>query len=146
MQLVVDAGALAARVAKVDLRHLILILELSTADDADRIARVREDQPRLGEVPSPAGNCLAVGSYNSNPGRLRPLLVSERNGSWSKSSEPPQPEGTDRNHEGSLRQRLNRRDPRLGQCSGMTPDEALAGRSDAVLKLAFVFGLVVVPL
>jgi hypothetical protein len=39
MQLVVDAGALAARVARVDERHLILILEFSTADDADRIAR-----------------------------------------------------------------------------------------------------------
>ena len=40
MQLVVDAGALAARVAKVDDTHLILILEFSTAEDADRIARV----------------------------------------------------------------------------------------------------------
>jgi hypothetical protein len=39
MQLVVAAGALAARVAKVDDRHLILILEFSTAEDADRIAR-----------------------------------------------------------------------------------------------------------
>jgi hypothetical protein len=39
MQLVVDAGALAARVAKVDERHLILILEFATAEDADRIAR-----------------------------------------------------------------------------------------------------------
>ena len=39
MQLVVDAGALAARVAKVDDTHLILILEFSTAEDADRIAR-----------------------------------------------------------------------------------------------------------
>jgi hypothetical protein len=39
MQLVVDAGALAARVAKVDDRHLILILDFSTAGDADRIAR-----------------------------------------------------------------------------------------------------------
>ena len=39
MQLVVDAGALAARVAKVDDRHLILILDFSTAEDADRIAR-----------------------------------------------------------------------------------------------------------
>ena len=39
MQLVVDAGALAARVAKVDERHLILILEFSTAADADRVAR-----------------------------------------------------------------------------------------------------------
>ena len=39
MQLVVDAGALAARVAKVDETHLILILEFSTEEDADRIAR-----------------------------------------------------------------------------------------------------------
>jgi hypothetical protein len=39
MQLVVDAGAVAARVAKVDDKHLILILEFSTAEDADRIAR-----------------------------------------------------------------------------------------------------------
>jgi hypothetical protein len=39
MQLVVDAGALAARVAQVDDTHLILILEFRTAEDADRIAR-----------------------------------------------------------------------------------------------------------
>jgi len=39
MQLVVDAGALAARVAKVDERHLILMLEFPTAEDADRVAR-----------------------------------------------------------------------------------------------------------
>jgi hypothetical protein len=39
MQLVVDAGALVARVAKVDETHLILILEFSTGEDADRIAR-----------------------------------------------------------------------------------------------------------
>jgi hypothetical protein len=39
VQLVGDAGALAARVAKVDERHLILILEFATAEDADRIAR-----------------------------------------------------------------------------------------------------------
>jgi len=39
MQLVVDAGALAARVAKVDEKHLILILEFSTAEDADRVSR-----------------------------------------------------------------------------------------------------------
>lgn len=39
MRLVVDAGALAARVAKVDEKHLILILEFSTAEDADRISR-----------------------------------------------------------------------------------------------------------
>ncbi|HST15907.1 MAG TPA: hypothetical protein VLJ44_13745 [Gaiellaceae bacterium] len=39
MQRVVDAGALAARVAKVTERHLILILEFSTEEDADRVAR-----------------------------------------------------------------------------------------------------------
>ena len=39
MQLVVDAGALVARVAKVDETHLILILEFATAEDADRVAR-----------------------------------------------------------------------------------------------------------
>jgi hypothetical protein len=39
MRMVVDAGALAARVAKVDETHLILILEFRTAEDADRIAR-----------------------------------------------------------------------------------------------------------
>jgi hypothetical protein len=39
VQQVVDAGALAARVAKVDETHLILILECPTAEDADRIAR-----------------------------------------------------------------------------------------------------------
>ena len=39
MQLVVDAGALAARVAKVDETHFILLLEFASAEDADRIAR-----------------------------------------------------------------------------------------------------------
>jgi hypothetical protein len=39
MELVVDAGALAARVAKVDETHLILILEFAGAEDADRVAR-----------------------------------------------------------------------------------------------------------
>jgi hypothetical protein len=39
MKLVVDAGALAARVAKVDETHLILLLEFATAEDAARIAR-----------------------------------------------------------------------------------------------------------
>jgi hypothetical protein len=39
VQLAVDAGALAARVAKVDETHLILILEFSSAEDADRMAR-----------------------------------------------------------------------------------------------------------
>lgn len=39
VQLVVAAGALAARVAKVDDRHLVLILEFPTAEEADRVAR-----------------------------------------------------------------------------------------------------------
>ena len=39
MQLVVDAGALSARVAQVDETHLILILEFSSAEDADRISQ-----------------------------------------------------------------------------------------------------------
>jgi hypothetical protein len=39
VRLAVDAGALAARVAQVDDRHLILLLEFSSADDADRMAR-----------------------------------------------------------------------------------------------------------
>ena len=39
VHLVVDAGALAAKVAKVDDTHLILILDFSSAEDADRIAR-----------------------------------------------------------------------------------------------------------
>ena len=39
MELVVDSGALAARLAKVNEKHLILILEFATADDADRVAR-----------------------------------------------------------------------------------------------------------
>jgi hypothetical protein len=36
---VVEAGGLAAQVAKVDDTHLILILTFATAEDADRIAR-----------------------------------------------------------------------------------------------------------
>lgn len=39
MRMVVDAGALAARVAKVDDTHLILMLEFATAEDAGRVAR-----------------------------------------------------------------------------------------------------------
>jgi hypothetical protein len=39
VQPVVDAGAIAAQVAKVDERHLILLLTFATAEDADRIAR-----------------------------------------------------------------------------------------------------------
>jgi hypothetical protein len=39
VQAVVDAGALTARVAKVDDTHLVLILEFPTAEDADRVSR-----------------------------------------------------------------------------------------------------------
>lgn len=39
VDLVVAAGGLSGRVAQVDDRHLILILEFATAEDADRIAR-----------------------------------------------------------------------------------------------------------
>jgi hypothetical protein len=39
VQLVVDAGAVAAEVARVDETHLILLLTFATAEDADRIAR-----------------------------------------------------------------------------------------------------------
>jgi precorrin isomerase len=39
VQLAVDGGAVAARVAKVDEKHLILILEFRSAADADRLAR-----------------------------------------------------------------------------------------------------------
>ena len=39
VRLAADAGALAARVAKVDETHVILILEFSSAEDADRMAR-----------------------------------------------------------------------------------------------------------
>ena len=39
VRLVVDAGALTARVAKVDEMHFVLILEFSTAEDAGRIAQ-----------------------------------------------------------------------------------------------------------
>jgi hypothetical protein len=36
---VVDAGGLAAQVAKVDERHIVLILEFAGPEDADRVAR-----------------------------------------------------------------------------------------------------------
>lgn len=39
VRLVAEAGGLGARVGKVDERHLILILDFETAEDADRIAR-----------------------------------------------------------------------------------------------------------
>ena len=39
VRLVTDAGGLGGRVVKVDDRHLILILEFASAEDADRTAR-----------------------------------------------------------------------------------------------------------
>jgi hypothetical protein len=39
VQLVVDAGGLAAQILKVDDTHLILLLTFATAEDADRVAR-----------------------------------------------------------------------------------------------------------
>src|SRR5439155_27160941 len=54
MRLVVDAGALAARLAKVDETHLILILEFDGAEDAD------------GSAPEAGGPSMRV--------QIRPLL------------------------------------------------------------------------
>jgi len=39
VQRVADAGALAARVVRVDDTHLILLLDFSSPEDADRVAR-----------------------------------------------------------------------------------------------------------
>lgn len=39
LQLVIDAGGMAARVVRVDDRHLILLLDFASAADADRAAR-----------------------------------------------------------------------------------------------------------
>ncbi|HET8978809.1 MAG TPA: hypothetical protein VFN87_11670 [Solirubrobacteraceae bacterium] len=39
LRLVTDAGGIAARVVKVDDRHLILLLDFASAEDADRAAR-----------------------------------------------------------------------------------------------------------
>jgi hypothetical protein len=39
LQLVMDAGGMSARVVKVDDRHLILLLDFPSAEDADRAAR-----------------------------------------------------------------------------------------------------------
>jgi hypothetical protein len=47
------------------------------------------------------GNCLAVGYYNPSANRLRPLLVTERNGRWTKSTEAPPPKGAGKNYNGS---------------------------------------------
>jgi len=38
LQLVVDAGGIAARVVMVDERHMILLLDFQSAEDADRAA------------------------------------------------------------------------------------------------------------
>ena len=67
MQVVVDAGALSARVAKVDEKHLVLILEFATAAEADRIARevggpwIRENIRRLlaGDTERSVGEVIA---------------------------------------------------------------------------------------
>lgn len=39
LQLVIDAGGLSGRVIRVDERHLILLLDFASAEDADRAAR-----------------------------------------------------------------------------------------------------------
>jgi hypothetical protein len=39
LHLVIDSGGIAARVVKVDDRHLILLLDFTSAEDADRVAR-----------------------------------------------------------------------------------------------------------
>jgi hypothetical protein len=39
LQLVIDAGGFSGRVVKVDDRHLILLLDFASAEDADRAAR-----------------------------------------------------------------------------------------------------------
>ena len=39
LRLVTDAGGMSARVVKVDDRHLILLLDFASAEDADRAAR-----------------------------------------------------------------------------------------------------------
>jgi hypothetical protein len=49
-----------------------------------------------------AGNCVAVGTYNPSASRLRPLLVTERNGHWAKGTEAPLPKGAGRSSNGSL--------------------------------------------
>jgi hypothetical protein len=48
------------------------------------------------------GNCLAVGFYDPTANRLRPLLVPERNGRWTKSTEAPPPKSAGKNDNGSL--------------------------------------------
>ena len=39
VRIAVDAGALSARIAKVDERHVVLILDFPSAEEADRVAR-----------------------------------------------------------------------------------------------------------
>jgi hypothetical protein len=70
VQRVVDAGAIAAEVAKVTDTHVILLLTFATAEDADRIARevggpwmrdhmvpllARDTERSVGEVIASAG-------------------------------------------------------------------------------------------
>ena len=71
LQLVIDAGGIAARVVKVEDRHLILLLDFNSAEDADRAAReaggpwMREHiVPLLSggtERSLGAGGCLSAG-------------------------------------------------------------------------------------
>lgn len=49
-----------------------------------------------------AGNCLAVGTYNLSPTRLRPLLVTERNGRWLRGSAAPPPIAAGKDDNGVL--------------------------------------------
>jgi hypothetical protein len=64
-------GALAARVAKVDERHLILILDFPTAEDADHVAR--EVWALLDSVPQGESRELDVdASPHPGAGRMVP--------------------------------------------------------------------------
>ena len=105
MRMVVDAGALAARVAKVDETDLILILEFRTAEDAGRIAR---------EVGGPWMNA-----------RIRPLLAgeTERAEAWRKSSHPQKPEAETR------RTRPNPACPSVRECLLSAPRPVSRGRA-----------------
>ena len=91
MRMVVDAGALAARVAKVDETHLILILEFRTAEDAGRIAR---------EVGGPWMNA-----------HIRPLLAGRPSEAWRKSSRPQKPEAATRRKQPNLKPPSHPRPP-----------------------------------
>jgi hypothetical protein len=79
VQRVVDAGALAAQVAKVDDLHLVLILSFAGADDAERVARavggpwMRENIVPLlvGEPDRSVGEVIASAQAKRPPARLR---------------------------------------------------------------------------